>query len=400
MIRVHKITVFVCALLLFGVGFFVGQDNIAPVSLVADVKHAQTPEPLTADFDQFWSVWNIINDKYFAATSTVTQEKVWGAVQGLVDSLGDQHSVFFPPEDAKMFEDMILGSFGGVGMEVGEKEGLITVIAPLKGSPAERAGVRAGDMIVKIDSTVTADLSVDEAVKKIRGDIGTQVVLTIAREGNDEFVPITITRENISIPTLDTTLRDDGIFVLSLYNFDAKSENKVREALTEFVASKSTKLVLDLRGNPGGFLDASVDIASYFLPEGAVVVREKFDQGRGEDAYRSTGYTLLKKPFDMVVLVDGGSASASEILAGALQEHGIAKLVGQKTFGKGSVQELIPVTGGGSLKLTIGEWTTPNGISLSEDGLTPDVDVSMTFEDSEAGRDPQMDSAVEILLAQ
>ncbi|QQR82604.1 S41 family peptidase [Candidatus Campbellbacteria bacterium] len=398
MIRVHKITLFICALALFGVGFFVGKDSVIPVSLVTDVKNVEKPQTVSADFNQFWSVWNLINDKYFAASSSVSQEKVWGAIGGLVDSLGDPHSIFFPPEDAQMFQDMILGSFGGVGMEVGEKEGVITVIAPLKGSPAERAGIRAGDTVVEIGATSTANMSLDEAVKQIRGKIGTQVQLTLAREGNPEFIIVKVMRENISIPTLDTKLRDDGIFVISLYNFDAKSSVKMREAFEAFTASQSTKLILDVRGNPGGFLDAAVDIASYFLPEGAIVVREKFDQGREEHVYRSAGYALLKKPFDMVVLVDGGSASASEILAGAFQEHNIAKLVGQKTFGKGSVQELIPLAGGASLKLTVGEWTTPNGTSISKNGLTPDVVVPMTFEDSQAGKDPQMDSAVGILL--
>ncbi|MCR4274805.1 MAG: S41 family peptidase [Candidatus Campbellbacteria bacterium] len=397
MIRVHKIAIFLCALALLGVGFYVGRDSVLPSTRVTDVTNTQAPEALVADFDQFWSVWNLVNDKYFSASTTVAQEKVWGAIGGLVDSLGDPHSMFFPPEDAKMFEDMILGSFGGVGMEVGEKEGAITVIAPLKGSPAERAGIRAGDNIIEVDGASAMELSVDAVVRLIRGEIGTNVVLTLAREGVDEFLIVTVTRENISIPTLDTVLRSDGIFVISLYNFDAKSPEKVREALETFVASKSTKLILDMRGNPGGFLDASIDIASYFLPEGTVVVRERFDQGKGEDAYRSTGHSLLKNTFDMVVLVDGGSASASEILAGAFQEHGIAKLVGQKTFGKGSVQELIPIAGGGSLKLTVGEWTTPNGKSISQGGLTPDVLVTMTAEDAQADKDPQMDSAVQIL---
>ncbi len=395
--RVHKVILVFCAVLIFGVGFFVGRDSIPQSAFVADIKHAQTPEPIVADFDSFWSVWTLINDKYFFASTSVSEEKVWGAIKGLVGSLDDPHSTFFPPEDAQMFEDMILGSFGGVGMEIGEKDGAVTVIAPLKGSPAERAGIRAGDLVIEIDGETTAELSADEAVKRIRGDIGTDVVLTLARDGSDELLTFTITRENISIPTLDTELRSDGIFLISLYNFDAKSPEQVRQALTEFVASKSTKLILDLRGNPGGFLDASVDIASYFLPEGAVVVREKFDQGREEDVYRSAGYPLLENTFDMVVLVDEGSASASEILAGALQEHDIATIVGQKTFGKGSVQELIPISGGGSLKLTVGEWTTPEGKSISDGGLTPDILIERTFEDFEAGKDPQLDSAVRIL---
>lgn len=394
----RKLGVVVMGAVLFATGFFIGRDSVAPIELVTDAVNIETPEFVSADFSDFWRVWNTINERYYDAGQVESQEKVWGAISGLVNSLDDPYSVFLPPEETEYFNDIIAGSFGGVGMEIGKEDAGIVVIAPLKETPAERAGIRSGDIIIKIDDEPTLDLSVDEAVARIRGDVGTKVALTISREGEDEFLELTVTREEISIPTLATELRDDGVFVISLYNFDGQSSLKMNRALKEFLETGSTKLILDLRGNPGGIMGASVEIASYFLPEGQIVVSERFEQGRETQDYRSFGYPLLPNNIDVVVLVDRGSASASEILAGALQEHGRAIIVGETTFGKGSVQELIPVTSKTSVKITIGKWFTPEGLSISEGGLTPDVAVERTVEDFENDIDPQMDAAVELLL--
>ncbi len=396
--RARKLGVVVLGAVLFAAGFFIGRDSVAPVELVTDAVNVETPESVPADFSDFWRVWNTINERYYDADSVESQEKVWGAISGLMNSLGDPYSVFLPPEETQYFNDIIAGSFGGVGMEIGKEDAGIVVIAPLKETPAERAGIRSGDIIVKIDDEPTLDLSVDEAVSRIRGDVGTQVALTISREGEDEFLEMSITREEISIPTLSGELRDDGVYVIALYNFDGQSVQKVYRALKEFLASGSTKLILDLRGNPGGIMGSAVEIASYFLPEGQVVVSERFEQGRETQEYRSFGYPLLPDGIDMAVLVDRGSASASEILAGALQEHGRATIVGETTFGKGSVQELIPVTADTSVKITIGKWFTPEGVSISDGGLTPDIEVVRTPEDFENDIDPQMDAAVKLLL--
>ncbi|GMU74224.1 MAG: peptidase S41 [Candidatus Campbellbacteria bacterium] len=387
-------------MVLFGAGFLIGKDSVDPVELVTGAINTETPSSTPADFSDFWEVWNIINERYYEPNNVDPQEKVWGAISGLVASLDDPYSVFLPPEETEFFNDMIAGSFGGVGMEIGQQEGAIVVVSPLKGTPAERAGIRSGDVIIKIDEESTLDLSVDEAVNRIRGDVGTKVALTISREGEDEFLEMTITRERIDIPTLDTELRPDGIFVLSLYNFDGQSSEKVHRALKEFVASGSTKLIFDLRGNPGGILGSAVEIASYFLPEGEVVVSEKFEQGRENRDYRSFGYKLVPEDTEVVVLVDRGSASASEIVAGALQEHGRAVLVGETTYGKGSVQELISVANNTSVKITIGKWYTPNGLSISDGGLTPDVEVLRSVEDFQNDVDPQLDAAVDILLSE
>ena len=241
----------------------------------------------------------------------------------------------------------------------------------------------------------TAGLNVDEAVDLIRGKAGTPVTLEIAREKEESLLTFTIIRDNIIIPTLDTETRGDT-FIISLYNFDAMAEADFRKAMGEFASSPATNLVLDLRGNPGGFLDAAVGIASYFVPAGEIIVREQSEGNEDENGtHISKGYQLTKQPNKMAVLIDGGSASASEIVAGALHEHDIAILIGTQSFGKGSVQELIPLSHDTALKLTIAQWLTPNGISISKEGLTPDIVVERTADDVTAGKDPQLDAALE-----
>ncbi|MBP9771746.1 MAG: S41 family peptidase [Candidatus Pacebacteria bacterium] len=383
------------ALIAFFLGTRYGEHRATPSDYVSDVYNIGSSTAEAADFEPFWKAWNIINAKYAEhGTTTSPQEKVWGAIEGLANSLGDPYTVFLPPEESNFFEEMISGSFSGVGMEIGERENIITVIAPLKDTPAYRAGIRAGDMILEIDGTTTADLTVDEAVGRIRGEKGTTVAVTIFREGEEEPRTVSLTREIITIPTLKTEIRSDNVFVVSLYSFDANATKDFYQAMVAFDRSKSTKLLLDLRGNPGGFLDAAVDIASYFLPAGEVIVRERYDGNEEENVHRSEGHEFVARPFSIVVLVDKGSASASEILAGALKEHGVAHLVGEQTFGKGSVQELIPITSDTALKLTVAEWLTPNGVSLSQAGLTPDYMVTLSDEDIKEGRDPQLERAV------
>ncbi|MBI2120575.1 MAG: S41 family peptidase [Parcubacteria group bacterium] len=350
-----------------------------------------------ADFSEFWTAWNILNEKYIFPKKTTDQEKVYGAIAGLTAAFGDPYTTFFPPTQAELFQSDISGNFEGVGMEIGKREDILTVIAPLKGSPAEKAGVRAGDKILKIDDKVTTDLDTDEAVMLIRGTGGTTVKLTLFREDENQPLEISVIRAAIEIPTIETEKRSDGIFVIRLFSFTANSPTLFRNALREFVASGDDKLLLDLRGNPGGYLDAAVDMASWFLPPGAIVVKEDFgDKGEGS-SHRSRGYNIFNKNLKFVILVDGGSASASEILAGALSEHGVAKLVGEKTFGKGSVQEVVPVTEKTFLKVTIARWLTPNGKSINENGLDPDFAVKVTKEDIEKKYDAQLEKAIEVL---
>ncbi|MBU0723090.1 S41 family peptidase [Patescibacteria group bacterium] len=390
----------------FGTGFFVGKDDMTTLSASAkdalalflpDTLDSTPPE--NVDLSLFWSAWNSVNEKYVTSKMPSDEEKIWGAIKGMVGSLDDPYSVFFPPVEAKMFKEDVSGNFEGVGMEIGMRDKLLTVIAPLKGTPAEAAGMQSGDKIIQIDEISTFDLSLTEAVSLIRGEKGTIVKLTVIRDGATEPLEKNITRDVIEMPIIDIVLRDDGIFVIELYSFSETSPRLFQQAIEEFKVSGSNKLILDLRNNPGGYMQAAVDIASYFLPEGKIVVRESYGLNRKEDEHRTLGYHMLDNTeFEMMILINQGSASASEILAGALSEYNIATLVGVKSFGKGSVQELINLDEESSLKLTIARWLTPNGISISEEGLDPDVLVPMTIEEIIADNDIQKEKAVDILL--
>jgi carboxyl-terminal processing protease len=290
------------------------------------------------------------------------------------------------------------GEFFGVGMEVGIRDNNLVVISPLKDSPAEKAGVKTGDVILKIDEEIANKLTVDKAVDLIRGERGTPVKLTIIREGEESPLEISVVRDLIKIPTLETEKRKDGVFIIRLFDFSRNSERDFEKALDEFIDSGSENLIVDLRGNPGGYLGSAINITSWFLKEGEPIVIERSTNAENNNTYRSNG-NFLTGDFEIVVLVDGGSASASEIMAGAMQEHKVAKLVGAQTFGKGSVQELIDFKDKTELKITVAEWLTPNGLSISENGLTPDVVVEFDEEAYKKDKtDNQLEEAVKILL--
>ncbi len=349
-----------------------------------------------ADFNQFWKAWNLINERYVPVKGkeVTSQEKVWGAIAGLTSSLGDPYSFFMPPKEKKIFEQDVAGVFGGVGMQIGLKDEIATVIAPLKNSPAEKAGVKSGDKIISVDDVLSTNMTIDTVLYKIRGEIGTKVKIKLLHEGEKEPYEVTIVREEIKAPVIETEVKGD-VFIIRLFSFTQTASESFRNALKEFAKSGKTRLIVDLRGNPGGYLETSVDIASWFLPAGKVVVEEK---GKIEhNIYRSEGYFTFGPEYKIAVLVDEGSASAAEILAGALQQQGVATLIGTKTFGKGSVQELIPITTDTSLKLTIARWIMPNGKTLSDGGIDPDIVVEMKKEDVEAKRDTQLEKAIEFL---
>lgn len=391
------------ALLLATATFFSGLHIGGGIQIEANVASLfsqKTQVDTTVDLTEFWHVWNLLEEKFVSSTTTagVTKEDmVRGAIGGLVKSYGDPYTVYMPPKDAEMFAEEIAGNFSGVGMEVGMRDDIVTVIAPLPESPAEKAGILAGDVLVRIDGESTDGMGTDEAVQRIRGEAGTEVTLGIYRKGEEEIRDITIVRQTITIPTSKTESKDDA-FVIALYSFNAIAEAEMQHALRAFVESDKENLILDLRGNPGGYLESAVSIASYFLPLGKVVVRENYGDDTKEEMHRSFGKELgAYAPKKLVVLVDGGSASASEILAGALKEHGVAKVIGSQTFGKGSVQELVELPDGSSLKVTIARWLTPNGNSISGSGVTPDIVVDRSAEDRTEGRDPQMDAALKYM---
>jgi len=394
--------VFVAVALAFGVGMYAGVSE-----RVSGLVSAQTfggVQPAGVDFAKFWQAWTLLNKNFVETNSSSTvpteQEKLYGAIKGLTDSYGDPYTTFFPPVEAKQFNEAIAGSFGGVGMEMGDKDGAITVIAPLKGSPAERAGILSGDVVVMVDATSTQGLTVDDAVKLIRGPKGTTVKLTLERASTTEPVIVSIVRDTINVPTIDGTSKD-GIYTISLYSFTQNSAELFRGELRKFVLSGDKKLILDLRGNPGGYLESAVQMASYFLPIGEIIVTEDYKGKQTNSAHRSLGYNVFAgKDLKMAILVNQGSASASEILAGALQQHNVATLIGTRTFGKGSVQQLMELGGGAEIKITVARWLTPNGSSISDGGLQPDIKVERTAEDFAAGKDPQMDAALKWLKSQ
>ncbi|OGG69556.1 hypothetical protein A3F27_00340 [Candidatus Kaiserbacteria bacterium RIFCSPHIGHO2_12_FULL_53_13] len=398
----------------FGTGFLIGGRGFladsSSRSIASESLGADKP-PSGVDFSPVWKAWQAIDEKFVpaavststpAATSTeaTDQERVWGMIQGLAGSLNDPYTFFMPPAENKVFSDDMSGSFEGVGMEIAVREQVLTVVSPLKGTPSERAGIKSGDRVLKIDEIDTRGMDITEAVKRIRGLRGSVVSLTISRDGWDAPREIKVTRDVIDVPILTTEARPDGVFVIQVMSFTGNSSGLFRNALREFIDSGDTKLILDLRGNPGGYLESAVDMASWFLPSGKVVVTEDYD-GHGENiVHRSRGYDVFNENLRMAILVDHGSASASEILADALRYYGVAKLVGATTFGKGSVQELVEITPETSLKLTIARWLGPNGDQIPNTGIIPDVEVKISDDDAKAGEDPQMDKAVELLNAQ
>lgn len=388
------------ALLFFQIGYYRGSDEAVQEISTNNLINTESASGEKVDFGAFWKAWSIVKEDFVPTGSTTDlasdQTMVWGAISGMVDSLGDPYTVFFPPKESEEFAEGIKGSFGGVGMEVGQENGMIIVIAPLKGSPAEAAGMRTGDIILKINEMETRGLSVEEAVTFIRGEEGTAVTLTISR-GDVAPFEVEIVRQVINIPSIETKKIGDDVFYIALYSFTENSPQNFRMALREFIESGTSRLVLDLRGNPGGYLEAAIDMASWFLPSGATVIREDRGEGEEEKVYRSKGYNIFRDNLKFAILVDGGSASASEILAGALSEHGEATLIGEQTFGKGSVQELVPVTNNTSIKVTIARWLTPNGTSISATGITPHIEVEFDEEAFVEGVDVQLDRAVEFL---
>lgn len=398
------ITIIVVIVLVFISGFYIGKSSTPNADKISGLinKTGASEEYKDVDFDAFWKAWTLIDQKYLppnTGTSTeeiTNQERVYGAISGMVASLKDPYTVFFPPVESKAFNEEISGQIEGVGMEVGVKDDVLTVIAPIKGAPAYNAGIKAGDKILKIDDTLTNSLNTESAVKLIRGPKGTTVKLTLGREGVSEPIEISVVRDVINLPTIDTQIKD-GVFVIQLYSFSAISPNLFRDALREFVESGRTKLVIDLRGNPGGYLEAAIDMASWFLPAGKVIVKEDFKDKADTKVFRSKGYDIFNENLKLAILIDGGSASASEILAGALKEHNIATLIGAQSFGKGSVQELLEITNDTSLKITIARWLTPNGTSISDGGLTPDIEVEFNEEEFKKGNDVQLNKAIEFL---
>lgn len=391
-------TLILTIVLVFAVAFFIGfgyglsqTRNI----IISGLNNAETPNGLTADFSVFWEAWDKLKSEQINAKKISNQDMVYGAIKGIAGSLDDPYTVFFSPEDSKKFQDDIDGNFGGIGAEIGIRDKQLMVIAPLKNTPATRADLRAKDMILKIDNKITDGLTVEEAVKLIRGIKGTKVKLMILREGWKMPKDVEIVRETIQTPTVDWSIKNNDVIYLQLYSFNRNTDEVFKQAISEAKAKGGKKMILDLRNNPGGYLEVAQDIAGWFLKKGDVVVKQRFTDGN-ENVLLAKGNQSLKD-MPVVILINEGSASASEILAGALKVDRGIDLVGEKSFGKGTVQQIVKLKDDSTLKITVANWLLPDGALIDKNGIEPNYKVKITEEDIKAEKDPQLEKALEII---
>jgi len=368
----------------FGGGFIFGKSQVI----------CEICPPQDLDFSLFWEAYHRLREEFVEPERIQEEDIIYGAISGMVESLDDPYSVFFDPEDTEKFLEDITGRFEGVGMEIGIRDRNLQVIAPLEGTPAQKAGLMPGDQILKFDGELTVELSLDEAVSLIRGPKGTKVTLTIFREGWDMPEDIEVERAVIEVPSLKWELIEDNIAYIKIYHFSEKASFDFTRVAIQILGSGAQKIILDLRNNPGGYLEVARDIAGFFLKRGEIVVIE--DSGEEREEYKARGNAIFLD-YPIVVLINEGSASGSEILAGALRDNRGIILIGEDSFGKGSVQRLEKLRGGSSLKITTAEWLTPKGQSITDVGLEADIKVEMTEEDYKEGRDPQLDKAIETL---
>lgn len=353
--------------------------------------------PENADITLLWDVWQKIKERYPGDIDH--QKMIYGAVKGLVRGLGDPYTVFFSPEDSKIFRENITGSFEGVGMEIGLRKGELTIISPLEGTPAQKAKLLPGDKIIKVGEVFTRNISLEKAVKLIRGEKGTSVLLTIHRKGWDETREFKITREVIKIPTIQWEIIEGNIAKIRIYHFSGTLNADFTQMAQKVLEGPAKKLILDLRNNPGGLLREAHLVAEWFLEKGDIITIESFGEDRKQKKHLAMGNEALKG-YPIVVLINQGSASGAEILAAALRDNrDNVKLIGEKSFGKGSVQEPVDLRGGSLLKVTVARWLTPKGELISGVGLEPDIVVEMTEEDYKEKRDPQLEKAIEVLKA-
>jgi carboxyl-terminal processing protease len=394
----NKILVPILIVISLAVGFVGGsyfQIHKIPVPIVGDIINKGLGQPQNVDFATFWTAWNLLQDKYVDKGKLNTQDMVYGAIDGMVKAIGDPYTVFFKPKESKEFGEQISGSFSGIGMEIGLRNNILTVIAPIKNTPAAYAGLLAGDKILKVNDKSTDGMTVDEAVSLIRGPKGTTVRLTYTREKMLNPTEITIKREVIKVPAVDWKMLNDNTAYVEISIFNGNLDSEFQKIADEVVASKASRIILDLRNDPGGLLDSAINIAGYFLDSSKTVTIEKFSDGT-EQPFQTAANGKLKN-YPLVILINKGSASASEILTGALRDNRGVTVVGETSFGKGSVQELAELPQKASLKITIAKWLTPSGTSIDENGIKPDIEVQMTEEDIKAGKDPQLDKAKELI---
>lgn len=374
-------------------------EEIEPITppTASPEQQSATPEELQTLFVPFWEAWNIVHENYVdQPVDDVALMR--GAIKGMMEALGDEHSSYMNPEDYETANAGLEGEYEGIGAYVDTTTEYLTITSPIPGSPAERAGLLPGDQVIAINGEDMTGIDAEVARLKVLGPAGTTVVLTILREGEETPLEFTIVREKITIPAATGEMLDNDIAYIQVTTFGTRTMPELLAALQDLMAQNPKGIILDLRNNGGGYLQTSVEVASQFVSEG-VILYEQYGDGTRE-TFNALPNGLATDPnIPMVVLINEGSASASEIVAGALQDLGRAKLVGTVSYGKGSVQNWIPLSGeNGAVRVTIAKWLTPNENTIHEIGLTPDYPVEMTAEDRQAGLDPQLDKAVEVLL--
>ncbi|MFZ5932752.1 MAG: S41 family peptidase [Patescibacteria group bacterium] len=395
---------FVLAVLIFAGGYYLGVQgyrvNAKKFPKVTIDRQAPIDKS-ELDFSLFWNVWDTLSAKYFDKTKLNPAQMVYGAIEGMVSSLGDPYTVFLPPSENKVIQEDLNGSFEGVGIQIGFRGTQLSVIAPLAGSPAEKAGVKAGDFIISIKDEGkgvdrgTVGISLPEAVQIIRGRAGTKVTLTLLREGEENPIVVTLVREKLEIPSLIVSYvgEGNGIVHLRVLKFGGETGNEWDKTVKEILKKPEVRaVILDLRSNPGGYLQGAVDVASEFLKVGSVVVTEERSDG-SKNEYQVERIGLLTNT-PVAILIDGGSASASEILAGALRDAKQVLLIGDKTFGKGTIQEPLQLKGGSGLHITVARWLTPSGYWVNEKGLEPDIKIE---DNPDTRQDEQLEKAIEVL---
>lgn len=401
---IEKINVFsvLVTVLAFFLGWQLGHKDVSlkweNYRFKFNVANQQVPSNLNLDFKLFWDTWNLVSNNYIDKKAIDPQKMFYGAISGMVAAVGDPYTVFLPPEEQKSSKEDLGGSFEGVGMELGfNKEKRLVVIAPLDGTPAKNAGIKPGDLILKINDKDTYNISLPDAVKLIRGEKGTKVDLTIFRDGDKDSRVFTIKRDTIIVKSVQLDFKNSitgkKIAVIKLTRFGERTETEWLDVVSQINNAKASGIILDVRNNPGGFLDAAVFISSEFLSSGNVVLQQNA-KGEVFPFKVNRSGNLLDIP--VVVLINKGSASASEIVAGALQDRERAKLVGEKSFGKGTIQETQQLPNNTGIHITVAKWLTPNSRWVNEtQGFEPDFKVEMVKDDP--SKDPQLDKALELL---
>jgi carboxyl-terminal processing protease len=406
-LRILSLAVGGVLLLLIGFGagvgamWFAGTDLQRAVStLVPGQPAPAVAAPPEESLDLLREVWTILQDEYVDPDELEDQELLHSAASGMVEAVGDPHTVFVEPLPASIMDQDMQGSFEGIGASVDMVDGKIVIVRPLENSPALEAGIKAGDIILAVDGEPLEGKTLMEAISMIRGPRGTVVRLLIQRDGVAEPFVVPVTRDKVELVTVEYRMVEGGIAYVRLTEFNAIARDRLHAALKELLKEEPKGLVFDLRSNPGGYLDMAVEVAGEFLPKGALVLTES-ERDRDPREYRVRGRGLATE-VPLVVLVDGGSASASEIVAGAIRDHSRGTLIGERTYGKGSVQNPHRLADGSSLRVTVARWYLPNGDNLDgalgQRGIVPDIEVTRSPEEAQADLDPQLDRAVAFLM--